>query len=134
MLAWLRHNAQMRISSRLLLIVLVVLSLATAAFAELNQPPAELKFLTSVLKLRDDWVAEHYVWDELQLPPMNGDQHPVKRGQYWRIWGDLEKAKNATETWSVLKPVFLANGWTFVKEPDPGRFAGIGRYTKNGVD
>jgi outer membrane protein OmpA-like peptidoglycan-associated protein len=124
----------MRLYSRLALLVAAALSLATAAFAELNQPPAELAFLPNVLKLRDDWVAEHYVWDELQLPPMNGDQHPVKRGRYWRVWGDVEKAKDAVETWNTLKPVFLANGWTVVQEPQPGRAAGIGRYSRNGVD
>jgi outer membrane protein OmpA-like peptidoglycan-associated protein len=124
----------MRLNSRLPLLVAALLSLATAAFAELNQPPAELAFLPSVLKVRDDWVAEHYVWDELQLPPMNGEQHPVKRGRYWRVWGDVEKAKNAVETWNSLKPVFLANGWTVVKEPEPGRSPGSARYSRNGVD
>src|SRR5579872_972731 len=102
----------MRLHARLLFLVAVTLSFAAAAFAELNQPPSELTFLTSVLKLRDDWVAEHHDWDELELPPMTGDQHPVKRGHYWRIWGDLEKATNAADTWTALKPVFLANGWT----------------------
>ncbi len=65
-----------------------------------------------MLKIRDDWVAEHHVWDELEFPPMNGEQHPVKRGRYWRIWGDVERAKNGIETWNVLKPAFLAHGWT----------------------
>ena len=90
--------------------------------------------MPSVLKLRDDWVAEHYVWDELEFPPMNGEQTPVKRGRFWRVWGDVEKAKNAVETWTTLKPVFLANGWTVVLEPVPGRSPGIGRYSRNGVD
>ena len=129
-----RHNTLMHLYSRLLLLVVAALSLATAALAELNQPPAELAFLPSVLKTRDDWVAEHYDWDELEFPPMNGDQHPVKRGRYWRVWGDVEKAKNAIETWNYLKPVFLSNGWTVVKEPDPGRTLGIGRFSRNGVD
>jgi OOP family OmpA-OmpF porin len=93
-----------------------------------------LAFLPSVLKLRDDWVAEHYVWDELEFPPMNGEQHPVKQGRFWRVWGDVEKAKNGIETWNYLKPVFLSNGWTVVKEPDPGRSLGIGRFSRNGVD
>jgi hypothetical protein len=48
---------------------------------------------------------------------MNGEQHPVKRGRYWRAWGDVEKARNAIETWNSLKPAFLANGRTVVKEP-----------------
>jgi OOP family OmpA-OmpF porin len=124
----------MRLYSRLLLLAAAALPLATAAFAELNQPPAELAFLPSVLKVRDDWVADHHVWDELEFPPMNGEQHPVKRGRYWRVWGDVEKAKNAVETWTYLKPVFLANGWTVAKEPVPGRSLGIGRYSRNGAD
>ena len=125
---------QMRLYARLLALVAAALSLATAAFAELNQPPAELAFLPSVLKLRDDWVAEYHVWDELQFPPMNGEEHPVKRGRYWRVWGDVEKAKNAVETWNTLKPVFLTNGWTVVTEPVPGRTPGVGRCSRNGVD
>jgi OOP family OmpA-OmpF porin len=129
-----RHNTQMRLCSRLPLFVAGALSLATAAFAELNQPPAELAFLPSVLKVRDDWVAEHHVWDELQLPPMNGEQHPVKRGRYWRVWGDVEKAKDGIETWKYLKPVFLAHGWTVIKEPEPGRTLGIARYSRDGAD
>jgi outer membrane protein OmpA-like peptidoglycan-associated protein len=124
----------MRLYSRLLLLVAAALSLATTAFAELNQPPAELAFLPSVLKLRDDWVAEHYVWDELEFPPMNGEQHPVKRGRYWRVWGDVEKAKNGIETWNILKPAFLANGWTVGTEPQPGHSLGIARFSRNGVD
>jgi OmpA-OmpF porin, OOP family len=124
----------MRLYSRLAILVAAALSLAAAAFAELNQPPAELAFLPSVLKVRDDWVAEHYVWDELQFPPMNGEQHPVKRGRYWRVWGDVEKAKNGIETWNYLKPVFLSNGWTVVKEPEPGRSPGIARSSRNGID
>jgi len=124
----------MCIYSRLILFVAAALSFATAALAEVNKPPAELAFLSGVLKTRDDWVAEHYVWDELRLPPMNGEQDPVKRGRYWRVWGDVEMAKNAVETWTYLKPVFLANGWTVVKEPEPGRSPGIGQYSRNGVD
>jgi OOP family OmpA-OmpF porin len=131
---WMGHNTQMRRYSGLPLLVAAALSLATAAFAALNQPPAELAFLPSLLKVRDDWVAEHYVWDELQFPPMNGEQHPVRRGRYWRVWGDVEKAKNAVETWTYLKPAFLANGWTVVVEPQPGRSMGVGRYSRNGVD
>ena len=124
----------MRRHSLLPLLVAAALSLATAALAELNQPPAELAFLPSLLKVRDDWVAEHYIWDELQFPPVNGEQHPVKRGRYWRVWGDLEKAKNAIETWNYLKPVFLANGWMVVVEAQPGRSLGVGRYSRNGAD
>jgi OOP family OmpA-OmpF porin len=124
----------MRRYSRLPLLVAAALSLGIAAYAELNQPPAELAFLPSLLKVRDDWVAEHYVWDELQFPPMNGEQHPVRRGRYWRVWGDAEKAKNAVETWTYLKPAFLANGWTVAVEPQPGRSLGVGRYSRNGVD
>lgn len=93
-----------------------------------------LTFLSSVLKLRDDWVAEYYVWDELQLPPLPGEQNPVKRGRYWRVWGDVEKATNSVETWNTLKPAFLANGWTVVKEPVPGRSSGVARYSKNSAD
>jgi hypothetical protein len=55
-----RNNTHMRLCSRLPFLVAAALSLATAAFAELNQPPAELAFLPSVLKVRDDWVAEHF--------------------------------------------------------------------------
>lgn len=129
-----RHNTRMPLYARLALLAATAFSLATAAYAELNKPPAELAFLPSVLKVRDDWVAEHYVWDELEFPPMNGEEHPMKRGRYWRVWGDDEKAKNGTETWSYLKPIFLTNGWTVVKEPDPGRSLGIARYTRNGAD
>ena len=129
-----RHNTHMRFYFRLTLLLAAALSLATAAFAELNQPPAELAFLPSVLKVRDDWVAEHYVWNELQFPPMSGEQHPVKRGRYWRVLGDVEKAKNAIDTWNYLKPVFLTNGWTVVIEPVPGRSLGVARYSRNGVD
>jgi OOP family OmpA-OmpF porin len=129
-----RHNTRMHLQSRLLLLVAAALPLTTVAFAELNQPPAELAFLPSVLKVRDDCVAEHYVWDELEFPPMNGEQHPLKRGRYWRVWGDVEKASNGIETWKYLKPTFLAYGWTVVKEPDPGHSLGIARYSRNGED
>jgi outer membrane protein OmpA-like peptidoglycan-associated protein len=107
------------------------LSFAAIAFAELNKPPQELAFLPSVLKVRDDWVTDYYTWDELELPT---EPPTVKRGRLWRVWGDVEKAKNGVETWTVLKPVFLSNGWTIVKEPDPNRALGIARYSKNGSE
>jgi len=65
---------------------------------------------------------------------MNGEQQPVKRGRYWRIWGDVEKAKNAPEAWNIFKPTFLANGWTMVVEPQPGRSVGVAQYSRNGMD
>jgi outer membrane protein OmpA-like peptidoglycan-associated protein len=116
------------------LLVLAALSFPVGVLAELNKPPAELAFLPSVLKVRDDWVSDHHLWDELQLPAMTGEQNPVRRGRYWRVWGDVETAKTAVETWTAVKPVFLANGWTVTKEPDPNRAQGIGRYTRGGVD
>ena len=124
----------MRTPLNVSLLAAAALSFATAVFAELNKPPAALAFLPSVLKVRDDWVAEYHVWDELKLPPMNGEQNPVKQGRYWRIWGDVEKAKSAVEAWNTLKPVFLANGWTIVVDTQPGRTDGVARYSRNGID
>ena len=66
---------------------------------------------------------------------MNGEEHPVKRGKHWRLWGDLDDSKQGPNSWNYLKPSFVKNGWTVVKDDAPdGGFSGIVHYVRNGVE
>ena len=37
-------------------------------------------------------------------------------------------------SWNFLKPSFVKNGWTVVKDPQPEGATGVLRYTQNGKD
>jgi OOP family OmpA-OmpF porin len=123
----------MCLCSRVLLLIAAAFSLATA-FAEVLKPPPEMAFLSGQMKTRDDWVAEHSIWNEVKFPPMNGEENPMKRGEYWRMWGDVTTAKDGPDCWRILKPVFLKYGWTVVQERPTNPYNVVARYQQNGAD
>ena len=66
---------------------------------------------------------------------MNGEDHPMKRGKHWRLWGDIDDSKQGPNSWNYLKPGFVKNGWTVVKDATPDVGAnGIVHYLRNGVE
>ena len=66
---------------------------------------------------------------------MNGEEHPMKRGKHWRLWGDIDDSKQGPNSWNYLKPSFVKNGWTVVTDvvPDVGA-NGVVHYQRNGVE
>ncbi len=110
--------------------------IAVGANADDNlKPPPEAAFLASMMKVADNWVLDYKAYEELEFPAMNGEAHPVKRGKHWRLWGDLDDSKQGPNSWNYLKPGFLKNGWTVVKDDAPdGGLSGIVHYVRNGVE
>jgi len=113
--------------------VLVLCGIGLPAFAQ-NTPPASMAFFPSVVPVQDNWVFIHIAWDELDFPAMNGVAHPMKRGEYWRMYVDLEKPHVGPDSWNFLKPSFIKNGWTVVQEAKPDVTTGVLHYTQNGKD
>jgi outer membrane protein OmpA-like peptidoglycan-associated protein len=93
-----------------------------------------MAFFPSVVPVADNWVFEHTAWDNLEFPAINGDAHPIKRGEYWRLYVDLQDPHVGPDSWNFLKPSFVKNGWAVVKDPQPDGTTGVLRYTQNGKD
>jgi OmpA-OmpF porin, OOP family len=116
------------------ILLVAVCRIASLAFADDGTPPPPMAFFPSVVKVADNWVFTHVTWDDLDFPAMNGEAHPMKRGEYWRMYVDLEKPNDGPNSWNFLKPGFLKNGWTVVKDPQPDGATGVLRYTQSGMD
>jgi OmpA-OmpF porin, OOP family len=115
------------------LFLLVVCGISLPAWAD-NTPPPQMAFFPSVVMVADNWVFTHIAWDELEFPATNGVAHPMKRGEYWRMYVDLEMPNAGPNSWNFLKPSFLKNGWTVTQEAQPDGATGVLRYTLNGKD
>lgn len=118
----------------LLTLIVALCGIASLALADDRTPPPPMAFFSSVVKVADNWVFTHVAWDELDFPAMNGEAHPMKRGEYWRMYVDLEKPNAGPNSWTFLRPSFLKNGWTVVQEAQPDGATGVLRYTQNGKD
>ena len=115
--------------------MMIGLSAVGAAADDNLKPPPEAAFLPSMMKVPDNWVLDYKSYEELQLPAMNGDDHLVKRGKHWRLWGDMDDSKKGPDSWNYLKAGFVNNGWTVVKDgtPDVG-LDSVVNYSRNGVE
>ena len=113
-------------------VVLLVLT-GVSAFGQLTvvqEPPAELSFLSSVVNVRKNIPYE--AWSELRFPP-NRDVGPAQRGKHWTILGETNKETDPVVAWNTIKPTFLKNGWTVVKEYRAGGFFEVLQYAQNGI-
>lgn len=119
---------------RLLLPAICLISVGASADDNLKPPP-EAAFLASMMKVADNWVTDYKAYEEIEFPAMNGEEHPVKQGKHWRLWGDLDDSKQGPNSWNYLKPGFLKSGWTVLKDDAPdGGTSGIVHYLRNGVE
>src|ERR1700722_14490923 len=92
------------------LLILLASCLLASPFDD-NPTPPQMAFFPSIVKVQDNWVFVHIPWDELDFPAMNGEAKPMKRGEYWRMYVDLEKPNDdGPNRWNILKPGFLKNG------------------------
>ena len=71
------------------LILLGISAMAPPSFAQ-TPVPAQMAFFPGVVPVADNWIFEHMAWDDLDFPAINGDAHPIKRGEYWRLYVDLQ--------------------------------------------
>ena len=111
----------------------IVLLLVAAAFgqAPTPPPPAALSFLSTVATVRKDVTYES--WGEVKFPPY-GEPSTPRRGRHWTVLANVPKETDAHAAWSHLKPVFLQNGWTVVREFATGAWVITLKSTKNGVE
>ncbi len=101
---------------------------ATGQFVQ--DPPPELSFLSTILKVRKNIPYE--MWGEVKFPP-NRDVGPAKQGKHWFILAEAANGADMVAEWNKIKPVFLQNGWTVVKEYRTGGLLEVLQYAKNGV-
>ncbi|HEX7560208.1 MAG TPA: OmpA family protein [Usitatibacter sp.] len=111
--------------------LLGVLAATPAAGQLVQDPPPELSFLSTILKVRKNIPYE--IWGEVKFPP-NRDVGPAKQGKHWFILAETAKGTDAVVEWDKVKPAFLQNGWTLVKEYRAGGLLEVLQYAKNGVE
>jgi outer membrane protein OmpA-like peptidoglycan-associated protein len=100
-----------------------------------EQPlPAELSFLN---KLGKPYRITYEPWAELQMPQGNrgmGGVGKVARGKHWQFPVIVTGAMTGPAVWAIIKPAFLANGWTAVHEWSAGGIELLLHYQKDGVE
>lgn len=111
--------------------LLGMLAAIPAAGQLVQDPPPELSFLSTILKVRKNIPYES--WGEVKFPP-NRDVGPARQGKHWSILAEAASGADMVAEWNKIKPVFLQNGWTVVKEYRTGGFLEVLHYAKNGVE
>jgi OOP family OmpA-OmpF porin len=108
--------------------LLGVLAGMPAAGQLVQDPPTELSFLSTILKVRKNIPYE--IWGEVKFPKGDG---PVKQGKHWFILAETGSGTDPVTEWNKIKPAFLQNGWTLFKESRGGGLLEVLQYAKNGV-
>ena len=108
--------------------LLGVLAAAPAAAQLVQTPPPELSFLSTVLKVRTNIPYE--MWGEVKFPSGNG---VARQGKHWFILAETAKGTDPVTEWNKIRPAFLQNGWTLVKEFRTGGLLETLQYAQNGV-
>jgi hypothetical protein len=109
--------------------LLGLLAAIPAAGQFVQDPPPELSFLTTILKVRKNIPYE--VWGEVKFPPYG--EGVTRQGKHWVIIAETAHGTDPLTEWNKVKPAFLQNGWTLVKEIRAGAFVETLQYAKNGV-
>src|SRR5260370_39586371 len=94
-----------------LAVLLGVLAATPAAGQFVQDPPPELTFLSTVLKVRKN--IRYETWGEVKFPKGDG---PYKQGKHWFILAETANCSDPVTEWNKIKPAFLQNGWTLFKE------------------
>ena len=95
--------------------------------------PSEMAFLKTPLQ---PLIYAYEPWVEMQMPPGNWGSNGVGkmvRGKHWQYKIIVPGGKDPALLWPLIKPVFLNNGWTVVKEWRSGWFLWM-HYQKDGVE
>jgi len=100
-----------------------------------EQPiPAELGFLNKVGK---PYRITYEPWTEMQMPTGNngmGGVGKMVRGKHWQFPVIVTGAMTNEAVWAIIKPAFLASGWTVVHEWSAGGFLMFVHYQRDGVE
>ena len=123
-------------SSRLrFAVIAALLAFMTLPLLAQEQPiPAELSFLNKIGKL---YRITYEPWTETQIPEGNRGMDGVgkiARGKHWQFPVIVTGAITPEAVWAIVKPAFLANGWTAVHESSAGGIELLIRYQKDGVE
>lgn len=110
-------------------VLLCVLTALPAAGQLVQDPPPELSFLSTILKVRKNIPYE--IWGEVKYPKGNG---AAKQGKHWFVLAETGNGTDPVTEWNKIKPAFLQNGWTLVKEDRGGGLLEVLQYAKNGVE
>jgi len=115
--------------------IVALLAFTIPPLAAQEQPiPAELSFLNKIGK---PYRITYEPWTELQIPEGNrgmGGVGKVVRGKHWQFPVIVAGAMTEGAVWAIIKPAFLANGWTAVHEWSAGGIMLYLHYQKDGVE
>ncbi|MGD0735800.1 MAG: OmpA family protein [Terracidiphilus sp.] len=116
-------------------IVTALLVFTTIPFQAQEKPiPPELSFLN---KLGKPYRITYEPWTEMQMPTGNNGMGPLGRmvrGKHWQFPVILTGAMTNEAVWAIIKPAFLANGWTIVHQWSAGGLLMFVHYQKDGVE
>jgi outer membrane protein OmpA-like peptidoglycan-associated protein len=116
-------------------VITALLAFTTLPFMAQEQPiPAEVSFLNKVGK---PYRITYEPWTELQMPDGDrgkGGVGKVLRGKHWQFPVIVTGAMTQNAIWAIIKPAFLANGWTPVHEWSAGGIELFLHYQKGGVE
>lgn len=119
---------------RLLLSSFLLTAVALPCLAQDQPIPAELSFLNTIGK---PYRITYEPWTELQIPQGNSGMNGVgkiARGKHWQFPVIVTGAVTPQAVWAIIKPAFLANGWTTVHEWTSGGLELFVHYQKDGVE
>lgn len=111
-------------------VLLGMLAAIPASGQVVQDPPPELLFLATILKVRKNIPYE--AWGEVKFPT-NAEGGVAKQGKHWNILAETANGTDPVTEWNKVKPAFLQNGWTLVKEYRTGGLLEVLQYAKNGV-
>jgi len=116
-------------------VVTALLAFTTLPLLAQERPlPPELSFLNKIGK---PYHINYEPWTEMQIPPGNRGMDgvgKVVRGKHWQFPVIVPGAKTTDAIWAIMKPAFLANGWTAVHEWSAGGIELFLHYQKDGVE
>ena len=116
-------------------VITALLAFTTLPFLAQEQPiPAELSFLNKIGK---PYHITYEPWTEMQIPTGNygnGGVGKMVRGKHWQFPVIVTGAMTPEAVWAIVKPAFLANGWTAVHEWSAGGIVMFLHYQKDGVE
>jgi OOP family OmpA-OmpF porin len=116
-------------------VITAMLAFTTLPLLAQEQPiPAELSFLNKIGK---PYRITYEPWTELQMPTGNygnGGVGKMVRGKHWQFPVIVTGAMTEDAVWAIVKPAFLANGWTAVHEWSAGGIMMFLHYQKDGVE
>jgi len=116
-------------------VITAMLAFTTIPILAQEKPiPPELAFLN---KLGKPYRITYEPWTEMQIPQGNRGMDgvgKVVRGKHWQFPVIVAGAMTPEAVWAIVKPAFLADGWTAVHEWSSGGIELLLHYQKDGVE